>query len=87
MFLISTPTDLSYENGREYLIAANGGALQVQKYLNNGTLVDVFNSPLADGDEKFLVTETWRADGDTGTKIRMIPTGTVFVSFMPTIRS
>lgn len=86
MFEISTATDLDYANGREYIIAANGGALQVQRYLTDGTLVDVFGSPLIDGEEKFITTQTWRANGDTGIKIRMIPTGTVWVSFLPTKR-
>ena len=86
MITISTTTDTPYENHQEFLVEASGGALQVQRQLPAGTYVDVANSPLADGDSMFLCTESFPNADQSGTFIRLIPTGTVVVTFAPTRR-
>lgn len=86
MFEISTPTDVPFKNGVEYIIRASGGALQVQRYKLDGTKEDVSGSPLSDGDEKFITTESQPKADATGTFLHLIPTGTVEVSLYPSKR-
>jgi hypothetical protein len=58
MATISTATDIEIENGKLYLITASGGSVQLQRTIGDGTLVDIEGSPLADGEEKEMRTQT-----------------------------
>ena len=67
---ISSATEVNYVSGVEYLIIAEGGNLDVERY-EAGNYVEVSGSPVLDGQSRRLLTIT-----ENG-KIRLTPSASM----------
>ena len=63
----TTPVEYSMFTGRTSYISSTGGSLTVERKTAAGSWVAVSGSPVADGEEKFLLTYS------VGDKIRVTP--------------
>lgn len=63
------PVEFPVDDFREYYISATAGDLTVRRKTEDGSWVIMSGSPVSDGEEKLLITETF------GGKIQVTPSG------------